>query len=74
MNSHLCEHDSTVLIHFCLLEILIWWICALNIWVRGGGRGAESVSFNNESFEYFSEVRYHVRDVTLGDIVFCGDV
>ena len=39
------------------------------------GRGAETgVSFNNESFSSFSEVRYHVRDVTLGDMVLCGDV
>ena len=39
-----------------------------------GGRGAESVSFNNESFGDLSEVRYHVRDVTLGDVMFCGGV
>ena len=30
------------------------------------GRGAESVSFNNESFGGFSEIKNHVRDVTLG--------
>ena len=38
------------------------------------GRRAEGVSFNNESFGDFSEVKYHVRDVTLGDMVFCGGV
>ena len=32
----------------------------------------EGVSFNNESFGGFSEVRYYVRDVTLGDVVLCG--
>ena len=45
----------------------------LYLWVRSG-RGAEGVSFNNESLGSFSEVRYHVRDVTLGDVVFCGGV
>ena len=45
----------------------------LYVWVRGG-RGAESVFFNNESFDDSSQVRYHVRDVTLGDVVFCGGV
>ena len=33
-----------------------------------------NVSFNNESLGNFSEVRYHFRDVTLGDVLFCGDV
>ena len=35
----------------------------LYLWVRRG-RGAEGVSFYKESFGGFSEVRYHVRDVT----------
>ena len=39
-----------------------------------GGRGVKSVSFHNESFGDFSEVGYHVSDVTLGDVVFCGGV
>ena len=39
------------------------------VWVHGG-RGAESVSFDDESFGDFSEVGYHVRDVALGDVVF----
>ena len=41
-----------------------------------GSEGEEErrVSFNNESFGGFSEVRYHVRDVTLGDGVFCRGV
>ena len=34
----------------------------------------EGVSFNSETFGGFSEVRYHVRDVTLGDVVLCGCV
>ena len=34
-------------------------------------RGAESVSLINESFGDISEVRYHVKDVILGDVVFC---
>ena len=39
-----------------------------------GGRGAKSVSFDEESFGDFSEVGYHVRDLTLGDVMFCGGV
>ena len=28
---HLCVHDSTVWVPFCLLEFLmLWWICALS--------------------------------------------
>ena len=69
----LCEHDSMVWIYFCLLEILMLYIVFLHMWVRGE-RGAESVSFDNESFGDFSEVRHHVRDLTLGDLVFCGGV
>ena len=38
------------------------------MWVRGG-RGTESVSFDTESFGDFSNVGYHVRDVTL--VVWC---
>ena len=38
------------------------------------GRRAEDVYFNNESFGGFSEVRYLVRDVILGDVVICGGV
>ena len=38
------------------------------MWVSEG-RGAESVSFNKESFGDFSEVGHHVRDVTLKDVV-----
>ena len=45
----------------------------LYLWVTRG-RGAEDVSFNQESFGGFSDVRYHVRDVTLGDVVLCGGV
>ena len=40
----------------------------LYMWVRRG-REAKGVSFNNESFGDFSEVRYHVRDMTLGDVL-----
>ena len=43
------------------------------MWVSAG-RGAESVSFDDESLVDFSEDWYHVRDVTLGDVVFCGEV
>ena len=33
---HLCEHNSTVWFHFCLLEILmLWWICELSSCIRG---------------------------------------
>ena len=43
------------------------------MWVSDG-RGAKSVSFDDESFGDFTEAGYHVtvRDVTLGDLVFCG--
>ena len=37
-----------------------------------GERGPKDVTFNNELFGDFSEVRYHARDVTLGVKVFCG--
>ena len=36
------------------------------MWVSGG-IGAESVSFNDESFGDLSEVGRYVSDVTLGD-------
>ena len=45
----------------------------LYMWVRGGRR-TENVYFNNELFGDFSDVRYHVRDVTLWDVVFYGGV
>ena len=35
------------------------------MWVSGG-RGAENVSFDEYSCSDFSEVGYHVRNVTLG--------
>ena len=44
------------------------------------GRGADrdfsiiNVSINDESFGDFSEVRHHVRDITLRDVVLCGVV
>ena len=56
-----------VSVHFCQLEILIC-VEFLYLWVRRG-RGAEGVSFNIESSGGFSEVRYHVRNVTLGDVL-----
>ena len=43
------------------------------MWVRGR-RGAESVSFIDESFCDFSEFGYNVRGVTLGNVVFFGGV
>ena len=45
----------------------------LYMWVRRG-REVESVSFDNESFGDFCDVRYHVSEVTLEDVVFCGRV
>ena len=45
----------------------------LYLWIRRGRR-TEGFSFNNESFGSFSEVRYHVRDMTLGDVVLCAGV
>ena len=43
------------------------------MWVSEG-RAAESISFDDESFGDFSLVGCHVREVTLGDVVFCGGV
>ena len=45
----------------------------LYMWVREE-RGAERVSFNNESFGDFREVMYYARNVMLGAVVFCGGV
>ena len=53
-----------------MLDLCIEFLC---MWVRGG-RGKESVSFKNESFGNIGEVRNHVRDVTLEEVMFCGDV
>ena len=36
--------------------------------------GAQGLPFNIKSFIGFSEVRYHIRDVTLGDVVLYGGV
>ena len=44
-----------------MVDLCVEFLC---MWVRRG-RGAESVSVNNESFDGFSEFRYHVMDVTL---------
>ena len=49
------------------------WICASSS-VGQKGRGAEGVSFNNDLFGDFSNVRYRVRNVTLENEVFCGGV
>ena len=38
------------------------------------GRGTKAVSFNNESFGGFSEVRYHVRDEILSCDVIIRDM
>ena len=43
------------------------------MWVREL-RGAKSVSFADELLGDFSEVGRHVRDVTQGNVVFCGGV
>ena len=57
---HLCEQDSMIWVHFCLFEVVVG-LCIefLYLWVSRG-READGVSFNNESFGSFSEVRYHV--------------
>ena len=52
---------------------MLWGICALSSCVCGGV-GVESVSFYDESFGNFSKIEYHVRNVTLGVVVFCGGV
>ena len=49
--------------------VVDWCVEFLYMLVRRR-RGAEGISFNIKSFGSFSEV----RDVTLGDVVFCGDV
>ena len=54
------------LLNKCLIQYLLTRVSE--------GRGAESVSFDDELFGDFSEVGYHDWDVTLGDVVFCGEV
>ena len=58
---HLCEYESTVRVHYCPLEFLCMWI--------RGGKEAESVSSNNESFGDLSKAKYHVNNMTQGE---CG--
>ena len=53
--------DLNVVVDFC--------VGLLYLWVRRE-RGVKDVSFNNMSFGGFSQVRYHIRDVTLLDMVF----
>ena len=53
-----------------MTDLCVEFLCLL----VSRGRGANGVSFNNESFDGFSEIRYHVRDVTLGDVVLCRGV
>ena len=45
------------------------------MWVSGG-REPESISFDEESFGNCSEceIRYHVRVVTLRDVMFRGGI
>ena len=66
---HLWEHDSTVWVHFCLLRVcnVVADLCIEFMQMSvSGGRGAESVSFDDVSFGDFSEVRNHVTDFNLG--------
>ena len=72
MKGYICSTDSTGWNNICLFgdfDVVVD-LCVefLYLWVRRG-RGAEAISFNNELFGGFSEVWYHVRDVTLGDVV-----
>ena len=61
------------------LSIGVWDVVAdlcvefVYVWVRGGRR-PDSVSFDNELFGDFNEILYHVRDLSLGDVLFCGVV
>ena len=42
VGSDMCEQDSTVSIHFCLLEILmLWWIYDLSFFICGSEREEE---------------------------------
>ena len=64
---HLYEQYSTVFGEFLSIwdfDVMVD-LCVefLYLWVRRG-RGAEVISFNNELFDGFSEVRYHIRDVS----------
>ena len=74
MKGALCEHDSTVWVHFCLLEFaMLWRICALSSFICGSeGEEERRTSLSIMSgLVIFSEVGYHVKDVNLGDVVFC---
>ena len=41
------------------------FVCGVRVYVRKRGRGAESISFDDEVFDDFGEVGYHVRAVTI---------
>ena len=47
---HMCEQDSMVWVHFCMMEILMWWIYSLNSCICGSEREEErraSLSITN---------------------------
>ena len=48
------------------VEFVYMWVS----WVRG----AVSIAFSNESLDHVGEVGRHVKDVTLGDVVFWEEV
>ena len=57
---YLCEHDSTVWVHFCPFDFEMLWrnfslISCIIIWFRGG-RGAERVFFPIMSCLVFSVI------------------
>ena len=58
-------YDSTFSINLrLLLSAILWqiWELTSRKYASVGGGGAESNSFDEESFGNFSEVEYHVRD------------
>ena len=74
---HLCEHDSTVWVHFCQLEFaMLRRICSLRSCICGSeGEEERRASLSiRSSFGHFSQIWYHVRYKNLGDVVFYGGV
>ena len=61
---HLCEHDSTAWVHFCLLEFLMLWsICALS----SCACGADGEEERRASLSIMTRLLFSVRlDIILG--------
>ena len=76
---NLCEHYSTVWVNFCLLEsAMLWRICALSLCkcrsvVEEEQRASRS-TISRLMISLMLGINLTEKDVTLGDVVFCGTV